>query len=74
MSLISLNKISAVTSNIVKIKWFKNVGKEIDANLYSSIKNYCQELNISSEIKQITTWEKLLKLLIVKTGTKPAGI
>tara|TARA_B110000014_G_C20078298_1_gene563105 strand:+ start:279 stop:827 length:549 start_codon:yes stop_codon:yes gene_type:complete len=70
MSLISLNKISAVTSNIVKIKWFKNVGKEIDANLYSSIKNYCQELNISSEIKQITTWEKAIKVINSKDWNK----
>jgi hypothetical protein len=38
MSLISLNKISSVTSNIVKINWFKNVGKEIDPTLYPLIK------------------------------------
>ena len=56
MRLISLNKISSVTTNIVKINWFKNVGKEIDSNLYSFIKNYCQELNIHNEIK-------LLKLM-----------
>ena len=30
MSSISLNKISTITSDIVKIQWFKKVGKEIE--------------------------------------------
>ena len=63
MSLISLNKISSVTANIVKINWFKNVGKEIDSNLYSFIKNYCQELNIHNEIKQVANWEEAIKVI-----------
>ena len=70
MSLISLNKISSVTSNIVKINWFKNVGKEIDPTLYPFIKNYCQELNINSEIKQVTTWEEAIKVINSKDWNK----
>ena len=34
MSSISLNKISAITSDIGKIQWFKKVGKEIDISLF----------------------------------------
>lgn len=70
MSLISLNKISSVTANIVKINWFKNVGKEIDTNLYSFIKNYCQELNIHNEIKQVANWEEAIKVINSKDWNK----
>ena len=70
MSLISLNKISSVTDNIVKINWFKNVGKEIDSSLYSFIKNYCQELNIHNEIKQVATWEGAIRVINSKDWNK----
>ena len=71
MSLISLNKISSVTANIVKINWFKNVGKEIDSNLYSFVNNYCQELNIHNEIKQVANWEEAIKVINSKFYRHP---
>ena len=63
MSSISLNKISTITSDIVKIQWFKKVGTEIDSSLYSYIKNYCQYLNINKNITQVSSWEEANKII-----------
>ena len=60
---ISLNKISTITSDIVKIQWFKKVGEEIDSSLYSYIKNYCQYLNINKNITQVSSWEEANKII-----------
>jgi len=70
MGLISLNKISTITSDIVKIKWFKNVGKEIDSYLSPYVKNYCQQLNIDKNIKQVSSWEEANKIIKDKNWDK----
>ena len=70
MSLVSLNKISILTSNIAKIKWFSKVGKDIDPYISPYIKNYCHKLNIETEIKQVRTWEEAIKVINRKDWNK----
>ena len=70
MSSISLNKISTITSDIIKIQWFKKVGKEIDSSLNAYIKNYCQYLNINKNVTQVNSWEEANKIINDKDWDK----
>src|SRR6056300_520155 len=72
MTLISLNKISTLTSDICKIKWFANVGKEIDHNLNDNIEHYCQALALDTKTKQVNNWQEAIEIINDKDWNKVA--
>ena len=72
MNSISLNKISTLTSDISKIRWFANVGKGINQFLNNNIKYYCHALDLDSKVKQISNWEEAIKIISDKDWSKVA--
>ena len=72
MNSISLNKISTLTSDISKIRWFANVGKEINQLLNDNINNYCHTLAPESKVKQVSNWEEAIKIINDKDWNKIA--
>lgn len=70
MTLIKLNKISSLTSNIIEIPWFLNTGKDINASLNDIISNYCIKLNISNKINKAKNWEEAINIISDKNWNK----
>ena len=72
MPSISLNRISTLTSDINKIRWFANVGKEINKFLNDNINYYCHALDLDSKVKQISNWDEAIKIISDKDWNKMA--
>ena len=70
MNLTALNKITTLTSNIIKIIWFKNVGKEVDNQISTYIENYCLKLNIDKKINKVKKWDEAINVINDKDWNK----
>ena len=70
MNSISLNKISTLTSDISKIQWFSNVGKEINKFINDNINYYCHSLDLDRKVKKVSNWEEAIKIISDKDWNK----